>query len=313
MRATRSKGMTGSRRGRERSAFIAAFLAPALLVYGGFVVFPLLKALQFSTYRWRGVSTRRTYVGLDNFHRLGEDAAFGASVRHNLLLLFLAGGATVVLALLVAHALRTPGRLTRGVRSFLLFPQMISMVVIAVLWQFLLNPDGLLNSGLRAAGLGGLTRTWLGNPSWALPSVGIAFIWASLGFYVLLFAAGLRAIPAEIDEAAALDGSSGLHRFRTITWPLLWSVKRVATVSLVVNVMNIFALVFLMTRGGPDRASETMLTYLYEQAFVNSKFGYATAVAAGNFGVVMALSLGVLFIFRRDPTEGRRLRVRRGE
>ena len=289
----------------QRAGFILAFLSPALLLYGGFVVYPLVKALQFSTYRWRGVSIRRTYVGLDNFHRLAGDAGFGASVRNNLALLVMAGGAIFVLALLIAHAIRAPGRLARGVRAFLLFPQMISVVVVAVLWQFVLNPDGLLNAGLRAVGLGGLARTWLGDPRWALASVGVAFVWASLGFTVLLLAAGLRAIPEETNEAAALDGSVGFHRFRTVTWPLLWSVKRVATVSLIVNVMNVFALPFLMTRGGPDRSSESMLTYLYEQAFANSTFGYATAVAVGDFALVMALSLLVLFVLRRDPTAGR--------
>ncbi|RYG47597.1 sugar ABC transporter permease, partial [bacterium] len=127
-----------------------------------------------------------------------------------------------------------------------------------------------------------------------------------VGFYIMLFEAGLKQVPEEVNEAAALDGSLGWHRFRNVTWPLLWSVKRVAVIYLVINSMNVFALVFLMTRGGPDHASEVMLTHLYEQAFVNSSFGYATAVAIGNSFVVMALTLLILFVFRRNPVEGRR-------
>jgi N-acetylglucosamine transport system permease protein len=295
-----------SRRARERTTFIVSFLAPAVLVYAAFVIWPLIQAILFSAYRWRGVSIRRTYVGFGNFERLKADPVFLTAVKNNLWLLVGSGAVMIGLAVAVAHALRMKGRTAKMLRGIILFPQMVSMVVVAVLWQFILNPEGLLNAGLRAVGLGAATRTWLGDSSWALPSVGVAFVWAALGFYVLLFSAGLQAIPEEVNEAAALDGSVGWHRFRTVTWPLLWSVKRVATVNLVINVMNLFALVFLMTRGGPDRRSEVMLSYLYEQAFVNSQFGYATAVAVGNFVVIMALTLVVLFVFRRNPVEARR-------
>lgn len=295
-----------SRRARERTTFIVSFLAPAVLIYAGFVVWPLIQAILFSAYRWRGVSIRRTYVGFGNFQRLEADPVFLTAVKNNLWLLVGAGAVMIALAVAVAHALRMKGRTAKMLRGIILFPQMVSMVVVAVLWQFILNPEGLLNAGLRAVGLGGITRTWLGDSNWALPSIGVAFVWAALGFYVLLFSAGLQAIPEEVNEAASLDGSVGWHRFRTVTWPLLWSVKRVATVNLVINVMNLFALVFLMTRGGPDRRSEVMLSYLYEQAFVNSQFGYATAVAVGNFFVIMNLTLVVLFIFRRNPVEARR-------
>jgi ABC-type sugar transport system permease subunit len=301
-----ARGGLANRRVRERAAFIAAFLAPAVLLYAGFVVWPLLQALGYSAYRWRGVSTRRTFVGLGNFEKLWADKVFWTSVQNNVLLLLGAGLGIFVLSIAVAHAIRSPGRTAGLVRATILFPQMVSTVIVAVLWQFILNPRGLLNAGLRRVGLDGLAHTWLGEKAWALPSVGLAFVWAALGFYVLMFAAGLQAIPAEVNEAAALDGSTGWDRFRRITFPLLTPVTRVAAAYLVINVMNVFALPFLMTRGGPDRASETMLTYLYEQAFTNGQFGYATAVAVGNFAVVMAVTIVVLVAFRRDPTGARR-------
>lgn len=292
-------------KGRGRTSFIVAFLAPALLLYGAFVVWPLFRALEFSLYRWRGVSNRRAFVGAGNYQRLWEDAAFWQALQNTVLLLLGCGVVIVVLALLVAHGVRGEGRLPKLLRSVYLFPQMVSLVVVAVMWQFIFNPDGLLNATLRGLGRADWTRTWLGDPRLALPAVGVAFVWYALGFYIMLFAAGLEGIPKEVDEAAELDGCQGFGRFVTITWPLLWSVKRVAVTYLVINIMNTFALVFLMTRGGPDRKSESILTYLYEQAFVNSQFGYATTVAVANFAVVMLLSLVVLFIFRRNPTEAR--------
>lgn len=286
----------------ERPLFIAGFLAPAVLLYLGFVVWPLIRALTYSAYRWRGVSLRRTYVGLGNFQKIAQDAAFWTSAKNSVLLLIFAGTLTVAFAITVAHAMRGPGRVASMLRATLLFPQMISTVVVAVLWQFIFNPQGLLNAGLRNVGLGSVAHTWLGESNWALPSVGVAFVWAALGFYVLMFVAGLQAIPGEVSEAAELDGSVGWHRFTRVTWPLLHPVTRVATAYLVINVMNVFALVFLMTRGGPDRKSEVMLTYLYEQAFVNGQFGYTSAVAVANFFIVMAVTLVVLALFRKDPT-----------
>ncbi|MFI5387104.1 MAG: carbohydrate ABC transporter permease, partial [Fimbriimonadales bacterium] len=187
-----------------------------------------------------------------------------------------------------------------------LFPQMISLVAVAVLWMFIFNPQfGLVTSLLKAIGLGGWVHTWLGEPGTALPSVGVAFAWYAMGFYILLFAAGLKAIPSDINEAAELDGAIGLQRFWRVTWPMLWSVKRIAVVHLAITVVNIFALVFLMTQGGPDRATEMMLTYLYEKGFRDSQVGYATAIAVANFVIVMVLALGILLAFRRDPAERR--------
>lgn len=293
-------------KGRGRTMFIVAFLAPAVLLYAGLVLAPLLRAFEFSMFRWRGVSNKRTFIGDENFRNLFQDRAFAVSLTNNLLLLLGCGLVIVALAVLVAHGVRGTSRLARLLRSIYLFPQVVSVVVVAVMWQFIFNPHGLLNAGLRALGLGGLAHTWLGESAWALPAVGVAFVWYSLGFYIMLFAAGLEGIPHEVGEAAELDGSRGWHRFWRVTWPLLWSVKRVAVTYLTINVMNTFAIVYLMTRGGPDRKSEVMLTYLYEQAFVNSQFGYATALATGNFLVVMLLSLSILYIFRRNPVEARR-------
>lgn len=292
-------------RGKGRGTFIAAFLAPAAAFYLALVVWPLIQAVQFSAYRWRGLSMNRTFVGFDNFRQLGADGAFWQAVTHNLWLLVAGGAVVVAVAVAVAHGVRGGGPVARALRSVYLFPQVVSLVVVAVMWQFVFNPAGLLNSGLRSVGLGSLTRTWLGEGQTALFAVGVAFVWAVAGFYVMLFSAGLEQIPGEVNEAAELDGCHGLGRFWKVTWPMLWSVKRVAVVYLVINVMNVFALVFLMTRGGPDRRSEVMLTYLYEQAFVNSQFGYATAIAVANFAVAMLVSLMVLFWFRRDPTERR--------
>jgi N-acetylglucosamine transport system permease protein len=292
---------------RSKAAFIVAFLSPAVLLYGGFVIIPLIQSFQLSLYRWRGVSQTRKFVGLENYGKLIHDDVFWKALEHNLWLLVVGGLCIFILGFAIASAMQKDGRLVRATRAILLFPQVISLVVVATLWTFLYNPlHGLVNLSLSGLHLDSLTHAWLGESSTALPAVTVAFLWYAIGFYVMLFSAGMKGIPEEVMEAAELDGSRGFHKFRQITWPMLWSIKRVAAVYVVVNVMNVFALVFLMTQGGPDRHTEVMLTYLYEQAFSNSQFGYAASLAVANFILAMLLSVGIMLWMRKDPQEARR-------
>jgi len=290
----------------RRGLFVAGFLAPAVVLYGMFVVWPVAEAFAFSLYRWRGVSEHRTFVGLDNFVRLGSDPVFRQALGHNLVFLLVGGTAIMALGLAIAHAVHGSGRGPRALRGVYLFPQIISGVVVAILWMFIYNPSfGILNGSLKALGLDALALDWLGTPRTALPALVVTFVWHGVGFYIMLFSAGLRTIPVEVHEAALLDGVSGLRRFVSITLPMLWAVMRVAMVYVVIGALNVFALVFLMTVGGPDRRTETMLTYLYEQAFKNSEFGYATALAVANFVIVMLLAGLVMALFRRNPQDAR--------
>ncbi|HET6382567.1 MAG TPA: sugar ABC transporter permease [Armatimonadota bacterium] len=289
---------------RQRALFILLFLLPASTLYGVFVLLPLGQALVFSLYRWRGVSEHRVFVGTENFRRLFGDPVFWDALGHNLILLIFAGGVIIILALAIAHAMRSRGKL---LRSVYLFPQVMSLVVVAILWTFIYNPTfGLLNGALRELHIGAHTIAWLGNSSTALAAVAIAYIWQALGFYTMLLSAGIQTIPGEVLEAARLDGAEGLTLLRRITLPMLWAVLRVAIIYLAISTLNIFALVFLMTAGGPDRHTEVMLTYLYEQAFTNSDFGYATALAIANLVIVMAISGVILGVFGRNPQESRK-------
>lgn len=294
-------------RRRGQGWFVAGFLAPAVLLYAGLVLWPLVQAFQLSFYRWSGLSAKRAFVGLDNYRELVADPAVGQAFRNTGVLIVACCAFLVFAGVAVAHLVNGEGRWASVVRSVYLYPQAVSLVVVAIVWYFLLSPQvGLLNQALRAARLSALERPWLGEPQTALAGVAAAFCWYALGFYGLLFAAGLKNLPAEVGEAASLDGAVGWARFWRVTWPMLWPIKRVAVVYAVVNVVNIFALVIVMTRGGdPDRATETTLTYLYEQGFEVSKFGYASAVAVANFAAVLAVSALLLLWFRRDPAGAR--------
>lgn len=292
---------------RKKTGFVVSFLAPAVLVYAAFVIYPLIQAAVISLQRWKGVSSHRKFVGLENYAKLFGDETLRMALGNAAWLLVFALVAVFAGGLGAAHALNHSSRAARTVRGLVLFPQVVSLVAVAVLWSRLLDPrpeQGLVNGALKLVGIKG--PTWLGDPHTALPAIAATFVWHALGFYVLLFLAGIKGIAGETIEAAELDGSTGLHRLRKITWPLLWSVKRVATVYLVINVLNVFALVMLMTNGGePDRHTEMPLVYLYQAAFENSQFGYATAIAVVDFVLAMVLSGLVMLAYRRNPVESR--------
>ena len=293
-------------RARGRTVFIVTFLAPATALYALLVLWPVAQAFVFCLYRWRGVSGNKTFVGVENFARLYKDKVFWTALGHNFTLLLAAGSVILVLALAVAHALQGKGIFVRVLRGVYLFPHIISLVVVSILWMFIYNPSfGLLTGALRAVGLERYEQPWLGNPSTALPAVGVTYAWFAVGFFIMLLAAGLQSIPAEVFDAAQLDGATGLFKVRKITLPMIWPVMRVAVVYLVISVLNVFALVFLMTVGGPDRSTEVMLTYLYERAFKFNDFGLATTIAVANLVIVLVISGLVFRLSRRDPQEAR--------
>lgn len=291
---------------RGRANFVVLFLLPATALYALFVVIPVLQAFAFSMYRWRGLSPDRTFVGLENFRHLFTDPIVWQALSHNILLFIGTSAVILAVSLAIAHAIQSGAFGARFLRAVYLFPQVISLVVVAILWMFIFNPSfGILNGALRAIGLEQWAIAWLGERRTALAAIGVAHVWHALGFYIMLFGAALRTIPPDVMESATLDGALGLVRLRYVTLPMLWAVLRIALVYKAIGTMNIFALVFLMTQGGPDRATEVMLTYLYEQAFKHSEFGYATALAVLNFAVVMAMSGAILALFRHNPQEGK--------
>jgi N-acetylglucosamine transport system permease protein len=182
----------------------------------------------------------------------------------------------------------------------------LSLVVIAVLWGFVYNPNtGLLNGGLRALGLGGLAHSWLASPSLALGAVMAVLVWSSVGFYVVLFSAAIDGIPRDLFEAALLDGAGGWVTFREVTLPLVRETVQVAFVYLGIAALDAFAVVQVMTvgPGGPDGATEVIGLSLYRNAFQYGKFGYASAMGVALFFATLTLAVLALRFGRRERLE----------
>lgn len=286
---------------------IIPFLAPSLLLYAVFVLYPYMQAFWISAHQWRGVSANKKFIGLDNYRKLAGDVYFRNAIGHNVQMLIVLPIFTIGLALLFATLFVQGGRGVRGsnfYRVVFFFPQVMSVVIVGILWQYIYNPNsGLVNGLLRAIGLGSLTRAWLGNPSTALWAVAAVVVWQAVGFYMVLFVAGMQSIPLDYYEAARLDGASRVAQFKDVTIPLLWENIRVALVYIGIAALDLFTIVQVMTEGKPQRSSDVAARYMYEQAFKNSQFGYASAIGVVLLFLTLGLSVILLFISRRESLE----------
>jgi len=290
------------RHGRYR--FLAGAILPGLTLYAVFVIAPYAQAFYLSLTDWDGVSADPGFVGLANFRRLFGDDLFLAALRHNGVMLVVVPLVTISLALFFATILNVDRTRGAGFYSIVyFFPQLLSIIIVAVLWQFVYTPNsGLLNGSLDALGLDGLRRSWLAEPDLALWAVMVALIWSSVGFYVVLFSAAIESIPHDILEAARIDGAGRFASFSRVTLPLLRDNVQVAFVYLGIVALDGFPLVQIMTvgPGGPNNATEVMGLGLYRNAFTYGKFGYASAIGVTLFALNMILTVLTFRLTRRE-------------
>lgn len=287
---------------------ILPFVVPGLLMYGMFVLWPYTQALYVALTDWSGMTPEKTFIGLDNFTRLFRDDKFWNALKHNIQLLIVLPLTIIPIALLFA-ALTTQKLGTvrgSGFYRFLFFaPEVLSVVVIGVLWSFVYHPTiGLLNAVLERIGLEALTHTWLGSPATVLWAIAGVIVWSGVGFFMIMFMAGIQGIPADFYEAATLDGAGRWRQFRDITFPLLRNQLQVALVFLGIGALDMFALVQVMAEGGgPSRGADVVARYMYDAAFAQSRFGYATAMGVVLLVLTLALSLITIKLTSRERVE----------
>ncbi|MCX5520426.1 sugar ABC transporter permease [Kaistia defluvii] len=281
-------------KGQTRAALL--FLLPAFVLIAVFVAYPIVYAGWLSFFRWDGASAP-TFVGLDNFLRLATDAIFWKSLGRNILIAATAIVLQVFLALLIAYCLvRIVPFVSRLFLFFYLVPVMVSEICIGLLWRFLYNPYfGLVNASLKALGLGWLQRGWLGDSATAFPAVVVVMSFTYLGLYVLLFVAAVRNVPESLYETAEIDGAGHFTRFFSITVPMVWDAVRANTLLAIIGSLKTFSLVFVLTNGGPNQASEVVSTYLYKAGFSSFEMGYAATIG---FAQIVLTAAGAFVIFR---------------
>ncbi len=270
-----------------RSALRAyGFVLPFALVYAVFFGWPVARLFHLSFTATRMGEPAGMFVGLAQYQRLVHDPLFWRTLGHTLYFVVLTVPALVALGLGLALLALRAGRLRPFAQAAFFLPYILPVSVVALIWGWLLNPTfGIVNQLLG-------TRTpWLGDATLAMPSIAVATIWWTVGFNVLLFMAGLQNIPAEVKEAARLDGATSGQVFRHITWPMLQPVTTLVLVLQVINSLKIFAQVYLMTRGGPEHVTRVSLQYMYDQGFTNLDTGYASAIGVAIFLLIIAVAL----------------------
>ncbi|WP_091643976.1 carbohydrate ABC transporter permease [Micromonospora pallida] len=276
---------------RKRRSWLWLFMLPAAVPYLFVVVLPSLQGTGYAFTDWDGLNPDWSFVGLDNFARLLDDPHAMRALRNTLALVvtitLLENGIGLLLALALNGRLKSKNLL----RLIFFMPVVVISVVVAFLWQFIYTPDGPINEVLRAVGLADLASNWLGDPSLALWAIAIIVVWQFSGYSMVIFLAGLQAVPAEQLEAAALDGAGAWPRFWHIVRPLLAPAITVNLVLSLVRGFMIFDQIWVTTQGGPAQSTDSLSTLLYRNAFQYGEFGYSAALA-----VVLTLFIGVVAV-----------------
>lgn len=301
--AALSPGSRRRARARQRSMLVP-FLLPALALFTGLVLLPILLGLYTSLFKWNGFGGLPTnFVGLDNFARLLGDDVFIGDLKRGLVLVLLSLGVQLPVALGLALLLNQPLRF-RGVYRLIFFaPYVLSEVITGVLFTMVLSPTGgLVNQIFAAVGLPG--QTWLSDPGSVLFAMFLVVSWKYFGFHMILYLAGRQDIPPEITEAAMMDGASTWQIFRNITLPLLGPTIRISVFLSTIGAIQLFDMVWVLTGGGPIHASETMAVTLFQYGFRRYEVGYASAISVTMFLISLVFALLYQrFVLRRD-TEG---------
>jgi N-acetylglucosamine transport system permease protein len=292
---------------RGKNRLIVTFLAAPLALYTVFLLIPYFSSFIFGFTRWSGLSANIRFNGVNNFIKLFKDENFWNALSHNGIALLVLPPIIITIALFFAFLFTQGIKFGKFFRISFFFPQVLSVVIVAVLWGFIYHPTvGLLNAILEPFNLAGMNNfPWLGDRDTVFGSVLAVVVWQSVGFYMVLFVAGMQAIPQDYYEAAKVDGANPWQFFWAITVPLLWDTIRTAIVFLAIGAMDLFAIVTVITNGtgGPSRAADVAPVYLYSQAFSQGNFGYATAMGLVLLILVLFLSIASLRLTAREALE----------
>jgi N-acetylglucosamine transport system permease protein len=294
--------------------FVIGFLAVPVALYLTFVISPFAQAFYISMTSWRGFAAPK-WVGFDNYTRLWGDGVFWKAVQHNGIILLALPLVTIAIALLFAFLINVGGGSRGGTMSgvwgskfyrvVFFFPQLLAVPIIAVLFQMVYRPNasGLINGFVMKLGLQPVG--FLINPNLALWAIIGALVWQAVGFYVVLFSAGMASIPKDIYEAAGLDGAGGGTLFFRVTLPLLWDTLQVAWVYLGIAAFDAFAIVNVLSvdNGGPDGATTVLSVEIYRNAFAFSRYGYASAMGVALFFFTLTFAVLTLRVTRRESIE----------
>ncbi len=296
----------GRRRSRlsaqwRKRAEIAMFVTPAIILFALFVIVPIVQAARYSMFKWNGLGPLKNFVGLQNYVNALSDEVFIGAIGHNFAIAALSILIQLPLGLGVALLLNRKIRGRAFLRVVVFIPYVLAEVVAGVIWLMLLQPDGLVDAMLRSMGLGWAIQLWLGDPNVAFATVMAVLTWKYLGQAIILFLAGLAGVPEDLYEAAQIDGASWWQTQRRIAIPLLAPTIRTWAFLSIIGALQVFDMIWILTRGGPVDSTMTMAIYMITQGSKRTLYGYASAVAVILFLIsLIVASLYQAFILRLD-------------
>ena len=290
----------------NKRGFIFLSVFPGFAWYIIFILVPNALTAALSFHRWKGVTWEFRWMGLANYQRMFGDPIFYTSLKNNFYYALISMVLVIIIALFMATILSNKSIKRPGFfRAIFYFPNVMSVVVISLMWRFMYDPNlGIINGILREVGADGLTRVWLGNLSTVRPALIVPQVWSGVGLYILIYMTTIRSINPALYEAAAIDGAGKIRQFFTITLPLIIpTIKTTMILFLAGALSGGFALVRIMTQGGPNNASNVLANYLYDKAFRDSDYGYAAAI--GVFILVMGFAMYyiIMKVFKSETYE----------
>ncbi|MCI2237296.1 sugar ABC transporter permease [Paenibacillus sp. TRM 82003] len=267
-----------------------SFILPNFAGFALLTLVPVVATFGIAFTKWNAYSTPE-FTGLDNFTRLVQDGNFRVALFNTVYYTVGHVPLTMAASLLLALALNRKLRGVAFFRTAAFFPYITSIVAVAVVWNMLYNPtQGPINQFLLTLGLED-PPGWTSDPSWAMPAVILTGVWKDMGYYMILFLAGLQTIPPELHEAAKVDGANAFQRFRNVTLPCLRPTTFFVLIMLTIGSFKVFDLIVVMTDGGPGRSTLVLSQLIYREGIVNGRFGYSSAVALALFLLVLAVTV----------------------
>jgi ABC-type sugar transport system permease subunit len=299
---------SGRRRGK---GIVFVFLAPAILLYLIFFIYPSVSALRISLFDWTGFNfATAEFLGLGNFKELLNDRWVRLAFTNNLYIMVFGGVLMFSSALFFASALSNPRFRGRTFFKIVIFlPYVLNEVGVALLWIFILQPRfGMLNTLLRNIGLESLTQIWLGSRNLGVGSIIFVIVWYTIGFYMVLLMAGIDGIPTDLFDAVTVDGANAFQTFRHLTLPLLRDILSIGVVYWMIFSVKAFGVVWAMTRGAPGKQTHTIATYMVDQALpyqsATFRLGYATSIAVMMCIIVFLFTMVYFrFLQRKEAIE----------
>ena len=297
------------RKKKGRGRFIFFCLAPAVFLFAIFMIYPTIGVFRMSMYKWGGYTLEKTFVGLDNFKTLFQSDKFYQAFQNTVLLIIVVTICTFAFSLIFAAILtREKIKGQNFFRIIFYIPNILSIVVISAIFSAIYDTNqGLLNSFLNLfRGADGAENPilWLGSQKIVIYSIVIAMIWQAIGYYMVMYMASMSSIPENLYEAASLEGAGRMKQFFLVTLPLVWDNIRTTLTFFIISTINLsFLFVKIMTGGGPNGATEVFLSYMYNQAYTNSSYGYGMAIGVIVFIFSFILSGIVNKVTERDVLE----------